>query len=393
MKLKKVIYIIMLVTIMSVIFGACVSDKEEKEVPSEYVYEFDAGSAFDINAKGVVRYDKVGDGELKVLQLTDIHYDDHNANPIRRKQVIDMLSNLILEQSPDIVAVTGDWTSNSFNLLDGEKEKYLSLYNIDLSESNKSNNGSIIGLREGRSRELFDAIDSACKQVGAKWTAVFGNHDAEGDMSKYDYADLFKEYEQCLFDSGFSNIKGVGNYVVAVYRDNKLAQALFMIDSHQSIFYGSSQYDYIGKNQIEWYKWCVNGLNQEYNKNYQGVIPSMAYLHIPLNEYKKAFKKAQGTQDYIIGGQKEGVYAPYKNTGLFNAMIDGKSTKAVFAGHDHDNNMAANYKGIVLAYGVQSGWCDEYATTSPKGALIAYFNQDSTVTINHIYKFNQDLVF
>lgn len=393
MKRYNIVIAIILLVIISLLCVSCVSNDEDKVVPSEYLYEFNSDLEFDMNEKGIVRFDKTDDGALKVMQLTDIHYDDHNSDPKRRKQVIDMLYNLILEQSPDIVVVTGDWTSNSFNLIEGEKEKYSSLYNISLSESNKSSNGSIIGLREGRSREVFDTVESACKQVGAKWAIVFGNHDAEGDLSKYDYADILKEYENCMFDSGFSNIKGVGNYAIAVYRNDKLSQALFMIDSHQSIFYGSSKYDYIGTNQIEWYKWCVNGLNQEYNKNYQGVIPSMAYLHIPLNEYKKAFKKAQGTQDYIIGGQKEGVYAPYKNTGLFNAMVDGKSTKAVFAGHDHDNNMSANYKGIVLAYGVQSGWCDEYATSSPKGALMAYFGEDAQVTINHIYKFNQDIIF
>lgn len=393
MKRYNIVIAIILLVIISLLCVSCASNDEDKVVPSEYLYEFNSDLEFDMNEKGIVRYDKTDEGALKVMQLTDIHYDDHNSDPKRRKQVIDMLYNLILEQSPDIVVVTGDWTSNSFNLIEGEKEKYSSLYNISLSESNKSSNGSIIGLREGRSREVFDTVESACKQVGAKWAIVFGNHDAEGDLSKYDYANILKEYENCMFDSGFSNIKGVGNYAIAVYRNDKLSQALFMIDSHQSIFYGSSKYDYIGTNQIDWYKWCVKGLNAEYNKSNEGVIPSMAYMHIPLNEYKKAFKKAQGTQDYIIGGQKEGVFAPYKNTGLFKAMLDSKSTKAVFAGHDHDNNMAANYKGIILAYGVQSGWCDEYAASSPKGALMAYFGEDAQVTINHIYKFNQDIIF
>lgn len=393
MQRYRIVIAIFLIVIIGMLCVSCVSNEENKFIPSEYFYEFNSDLAFDVNAKGIVRFNKNDDGALKVMQLTDIHYDDHNSDPNRRKQVIDMLYNLILEQTPDMVVVTGDWTSNSFKLLDGEKEKYSLHYNIDLSESNKSENGSIIGLREGRSREVFDTVESACKQVGAKWAIVFGNHDAEGDLDKYDYANILKEYENCLFDTGFSNIKGVGNYAIAVYRKDKLSQALFMMDSHQSVSYGSSKYDYIGTNQIDWYKWCVNGLNKEYNKSRQGTIPSMAYLHIPLNEYEKAFKKAQGTQDYILGGQKEGVFAPYKNTGLFKAMLAGNSTKAVFAGHDHDNNMAVNYKGIILAYGVQSGWCDEYATSSPKGALMAYFDEDAKVTVNHIYKFNQDIIF
>ena len=37
---------------------------------------------------------------------------------------------------------------------------------------------------------------------------------------------------------------------------------------------------------------------------------------------------------------------------LFDRMVELGSTKAVFCGHDHYNNMSLEYKGIRLTYGM-----------------------------------------
>lgn len=90
----------------------------------------------------------------------------------------------------DLIALTGDWCYMSF-----DKKK--------------------------NCKAVFDLIDS----YGIPWAPIFGNHDAEVFLSKYDYADMFKEYENCLFDCGYSDIGGAGNYTV-VFRDGEKTDSL-----------------------------------------------------------------------------------------------------------------------------------------------------------------------
>lgn len=56
----------------------------------------------------IVKFEKSSDAPLKVLQLTDIHYDDHNRSEKRRAEVKNLIRKTVAETRPDIIAVTGD---------------------------------------------------------------------------------------------------------------------------------------------------------------------------------------------------------------------------------------------------------------------------------------------
>ena len=43
--------------------------------------------------------------------------------------------------------------------------------------------------------------------------------------------------------------------------------------------------------------------------------------------------------------------APKLNTGMFAAMKESGDVMGIFVGHDHDNDYAVMWKGILLAYG------------------------------------------
>ncbi len=385
--MKKVSYLaaIFILTLATFLFvlSSCggFSEEPKTDIPSKYDISWDSSKKFSLSDDAsIVKFEKSSDAPLKVLQLTDIHYDDHNRSETRRNEVKNLIRKTVAETRPDIIAVTGDWTSNSYYLYDYEKAPNGKEY-----ERNVKQDKQIEGLREQRSREIFDLIESLSVEYNAKWAPVFGNHDAEGDVSKYDYADIFAEYRNCLFKAGYSNIKGVGNYAVAVTRNGRLDSCLFFMDSHSAVD-GATKYDFIGKSQIAWYEWAVNGFNKAYlSEGNSGSIASMMYVHIPLNEYKTGYKKALNSQNHLIGANREGVYHPYKNSGLFDSISKLKSTKAIFCGHDHDNNSSVIYKDVILSYGVQSGWCDEYATASQKGALLATLKNNGKVLISHVY--------
>lgn len=216
-------------------------------------------------------------------------------------------------------------------------------------------------------KAVFDLIDS----YGIPWAPIFGNHDAEVFLSKYDYADMFREYENCLFDCGYSDIGGAGNYTV-VFRDGeKTVGAAVMVDTHSSVRMFSSEYQSITKRQIEWYRRTVDGLNELYKESGgEGVVPTLLYTHIPINEYVDAYDIG----DSVSGSNNEKCCVPKENTGMFDAILEKGSTKAISCGHDHANNSECVYKGVKFVYGDQSGWCKNYAGDCLKGGTVAVFD-------------------
>lgn len=325
-------------------------DREEsKNVPEKYVSVWEESTVF--SASDLPYVVKPEGRELKVLQLTDVHYDQNND---KKEATLQMIAELIERNAPDVIALTGDWTSATEN-----------------------------------TQEMACAVFDTVEKAGVPWAPVFGNHDREGELDSYQYADIFATYPNCLFRAGFSNIKGVGNYVVAVKEgsaDGNIVSALIMTDSHTSVKRGVEKYMPLGKNQVAWYRWVIKGLNARYaEQGMTGAMPTLCFLHIPLPEYVKAYKKTDYTPDRLLGSNQEKVCCPDKNAGLFEAMTELKSTKGVFCGHDHGNTSACLYKGVVLAYGVESGWCKDYRTEQQKGALVATLTNAGELFITHDY--------
>lgn len=288
--------------------------------------------------------------KLKILQLTDIHYDDHNN---RKEWTLELLKSTIEKAQPDLIAVTGDWVSNN-----AAKKRDLATHTV------------------------FDVIDS----YNIPWIVAFGNHDSEGELTKYDFADIFASYKNSMFDVGFTNLKGgAGNYIIVVENDGKPVQAVVTVDSHSAVKKGSETYDWIGNDQIEWYKWAMNGVQKLYkNAGGAGLIPSINFQHIPVNEYKDNMDKEEF---YVLGENKEpapGCWTGKKNTGWFSALKEIGSSKGVFFGHDHANNKIIKVDGIYLGYGVESGWCQGYAEDCKKGGLLITFLLNGSMDFDQI---------
>jgi hypothetical protein len=77
---------------------------------------------------------------------------------------------------------------------------------------------------------------------------------------------------------------------------------------------------------------------------------TLAFFHIPLQEYKEVVGKAT-----TIGSQKEGISSSSINPGLFAAMLDTKDVMGMFVGHDHNNNYIGCLHHICLAFGNVTG--------------------------------------
>lgn len=333
----KIFAILSVLTVCVVVLSVLAGCSEP--VPQEYVREWSSDAAYGEQDYTVVQPDSE---QVRILQLTDVHYDDNNN---RKQDTLALIRNCIESAKPDMIALTGDWCSNAPD-------------------------------REANSREVFDTIDS----FGIPWAPVFGNHDREGKLSGYDFADIFAEYEHCLFDAGYSNIGGQGNYTVVFRNAERMLGAAILLDTHSSVVYGLQRYQHMTQEQIDWYRWTVDGLDGLYKaEGNTQTVPTLMYTHIPINEYVDA----DNSGEVLLGSNGEKCWVPAKNSGMFTAVTDKQSTRAIFAGHDHANNSVIAYQGVQLVYGVQSGWCQNYADDCLKGATLATL-QDSAVQVEHV---------
>ena len=252
------------------------------------------------------------DGKFKIVQFTDVHYiynDPRSDVSIERiNQVLDM-------EKPDLVLFTGDV-----------------IYGKPAEE----------GMR---------TVLNLVSKRKIPFAVTFGNHDNEQGLSREELLKIIQSVPFNLTQTT-PGISGVTNFILPVKAsDGKRNETvLYCIDSHSySQIKGVNGYDYIKFDQIQWYRENSKKFTEENN----GVpVSSYAFFHIALPEYNQA---ASSESAILYGIRKEKACAPQLNSGLFAAMKEMGDVRGVFVGHDHDDDYAVSWKGILLAYGRYTG--------------------------------------
>ena len=250
------------------------------------------------------------EGKLKIVQLTDIHWDPQSKNCAQTAQTIEAV--LALEK-PDIAMLTGDVVT------------------------------------EKPGPEGWKAIIALLEKAQVPFTVMMGNHDAEV-MPKQEIYDLLAQSPYFIGEKGPETIHGCGNYVVPIYgADHKTAKALlYCIDSNdypESKDYGT--YDWIHFDQVAWYRQTSARFTKENGGN---PLPALAFFHIALPEYD-----AIPNNGTMLGEKNEGSGASKINSGLFASFIEMGDVMGAFVGHDHDNDFIGTHYQIALAYGRVTG--------------------------------------
>ena len=250
------------------------------------------------------------EGKLKIVQLTDIHWDPQSKNCAQTAKTIETV--LALEK-PDIAMLTGDVVT------------------------------------EKPGPEGWKAIIALLEKAQVPFTVMMGNHDAEV-MPKREIYDLLAQSPYFIGEKGPETIHGCGNYVVPVYgADHKTTKALlYCIDSNdypESKDYGT--YDWIHFDQIAWYRQTSARFTKENGDN---PLPALAFFHIALPEYD-----AIPNNGTMLGEKNEGSGASKINSGLFASFIEMGDVMGAFVGHDHDNDFIGTHYQIALAYGRVTG--------------------------------------
>lgn len=270
------------------------------------------------------------DGKFKIMQLTDLHLNPDY--PQRMDEVLSRIEYMVKLESPDCIMITGD-------LVYGKP-------------------------CEVAIRRLVNQLDS----YGIPWAVMYGNHDAEQNLSRADMSKLYVSGKHCL---NRLNDKGeLADIEIGVMHEGKPAWYMYAMDSNDySPIKGIGTYGYFSFEQVHWMLECCKA-----RTGADGcVAPSVAFFHIPLIEYIDAWtlldNPRQGVRDrdHCIGLRGENVGHGALNTGMFAAMKQGGSIKGVFVGHDHDSDFVACYKGIALCYGRFSG-SDTVYNNIPRGA-------------------------
>ncbi|HOB63632.1 MAG TPA: metallophosphoesterase [Clostridia bacterium] len=316
----------------------------------------------------------ISDKPFKILAFTDTHFDTYKKKGSFTVKY--MLENIYMEK-PDLVVFVGDVVTSATN--------------------------------RARAKQLAEVME----KLGVYWAAVLGNHEGDNirSISRKEFVELYASYPHCLisaeekFTSGGEKVWGNGNTQIDILAaDGSIAQTLFFIDSGNEISdedakaFGveKGSYDYVKPSQIKWYSERVATLPE-------GTRSTM-FLHIPFPEYADALndvpRKVDGTFDYgavsengtkaLFGGALEGVASPKYNSGLFDAILEGGSTKTVVCGHDHINDFRIVYKGVTLCYNRASGYSSYNAYSKNKarelgqGATVYTVNADGSIEFTDI---------
>lgn len=252
------------------------------------------------------------DGTFKIVQFTDVHWvpgdEKSEIAAERMNQVLD-------EEKPDLVVYTGD-------------------------------------LCFGKPGTA--ALDKALEPVvnhGIPFAVVWGNHDDEQGFTRQELFDHMKNKPGNLTGTT-PGLFGVTNYILPIQNSKGTGSAftLYMLDSGSySLIPSIKGYDWIKDNQVQWYRRESARILEE---NHGDTIPAMAFFHIPLPEYAEANTTVGNP---MIGTRKEMVCSPELNSGMFNAIIERGDVMATMAGHDHINDYATLWKGVLLCYGRYSG--------------------------------------
>lgn len=244
----------------------------------------------------------------------------------------------------------------------------------------------------------FEQLLSPLTSRGIPFTFVFGNHDWESAQdpannytpTKEDLLAEYRKYDGCLAYDADPSLHGCAthNLTVASSTDpDKVAFNLWMFDSGDYATYadGSSGYDCVRRDQVEWYK----NVSAQLERENGGKVPSIAFQHIITQEVcEKAFLKvpfglgeitynfSDGShylkvpQAYAFKGAAFEASCPsMDNEGQWDAFVERGDVLACVFGHDHINDFELDVNGVDALQSPAITY-HSYSKNSNKGARL-----------------------
>lgn len=272
------------------------------------------------------------DGSFKIMQVADLQ---DNQNPVKKTN--EYLKEVLEDEKPDLIVLTGD------NISDSVARGFTKEHSLK------------------KVRKAIDSFMSVFEEAGIPVAVVFGNHDAEGWVSKEQQMTIYNEYDCCVAIDEGESISGCGTYNLPILSSDgsKISYNLWMFDSNMYDPVADG-YDHVHQDQIDWYVAKSNELKAQNGGN---PVPSMAFQHIIVPEIFNALVEVEeGTPGSVQNGDKffalpenatgsllERPAVAARDSMQFEKMLEQGDVKAMFTGHDHKNDFVVSYMGIDLS--------------------------------------------
>ncbi len=247
-------------------------------------------------------------GMLKIVQFTDTHIE---LKEKKNLEVYTTIEKVMEAEKPDFVVLTGDIVT------------------------------------EDDPQEAYKRLAAIFEKYKTPWAMVFGNHESEHNLSRKNLAAFLEKLPFCI-NANDRKSHGYSNFIVPVSGKNgKPAAQLYFMDSNE---YSTLKpvvdgWGWFTHEQVGWYREKSRKLTASNNGN---PFPALAFFHIPLPEYTKAWTNNLNPP---IGVKNEHECSPEINTGMFAAMLESGDVMGAFVGHDHINDYIGVHFNIALAYG------------------------------------------
>ncbi|MDR2753289.1 MAG: metallophosphoesterase family protein [Oscillospiraceae bacterium] len=272
-------------------------------------------------------------GKCKIMQITDVQ-DVAEVH----SETIRFIELALDAEQPDLVVFTGDQVK-------GYAPKV------------KGRNGP------ETVRKTIRQIVAPLQKRGIPFTFAFGNHDIQA-VAAEKQLEWYRESPLCLVEDT-PGLSGVGNCFVPIKgADGNPKLGVYMLDSHGNA--GVGGYQPLKKDQVDWYR----ATREELKEKTGGYVPSLLFMHIPVEEIYRLLRPAQkgekgirgfrgrkGTKYVLDTGKvypdarlKEALCVADENAGLFEAAKEKGEMLGMFFGHDHKNSFAGRVEGIDLGY-------------------------------------------
>jgi hypothetical protein len=190
--------------------------------------------------------------------------------------------------------------------------------------------------------------------AGIPWASTYGNHDSKANLSREDMLDVEREYA-LSYTRKTAALDGVTNYYLLLSRHGGKGPpvaVLWFFDSRGGTSYGGNEAggddipNWVAPETARWFRAEANALRGRYG----GVLPSLAFVHIPPAAFLAAQRK--GIDPAVFPGVNEDVPVAVQGTGTEDGEFmdalreEGRlgGLHSVYVGHDHGNAWCALWR-------------------------------------------------
>jgi hypothetical protein len=253
-------------------------------------------------------------GRFKIMQASDLHLSTglghcRDAEPKDGSKcdadprTLEFVTRMLDAEKPDLIVLSGDQVN-------GDTSPDAQTVSVPMNRS--------ITILSNDSQAIFKFAELFIERK-IPYVCIFGNHDDEGNLSREEMMSVIETLPYSLSEAGPPEIDGVGNYLVEVLApgsSHHSALSIYLLDTHgyspdENQFRG---YDWLKPNQIEWFRQKAESVKEQHHR-YTHIHMNMAFIHIPLPEYRDY------TED-LVGSLTEGITAPGFNSHFKDALVE-----------------------------------------------------------------------